>query len=118
VAHAVYQRKDGAARQPGAGDGRPGLRADLQRVATGTLNDIINEPITITEPPSDKGRRLKIFYATQVAVKPPTFVLKVNDPALMHFSYQRYLENYLRKSFALTGTPLRMYIRPRGGEGS
>lgn len=89
-----------------------------RRVATGTLNDIINEAITITEPPSDKGRRLKIFYATQVAVKPPTFVLKVNDPALMHFSYQRYLENYLRKSFALTGTPLRMYIRPRGGEGS
>ena len=89
-----------------------------RRVATGTLNDVISEAITITEPPSDKGRRLKIYYATQVAVKPPTFVLKVNDPDLMHFSYQRYLENYLRKSFSLTGTPLRMYIRPRGGEGS
>ena len=89
-----------------------------RRVSTGTLNDVISEAITITEPPSDKGRRLKIYYATQVAVKPPTFVLKVNDPDLMHFSYQRYLENYLRKSFSLTGTPLRMYIRPRGGEGS
>ncbi len=88
------------------------------RVSTGTLNDIISEAITITEPPSDKGRRLKIYYATQVAIKPPAFVIKVNDPALMHFSYARYLENYLRKSFGLTGTPIRMYIRPRSNEGS
>lgn len=88
------------------------------RVSTGTLNDIISEAITITEPPSDKGRRLKIYYATQVAVKPPAFVIKVNDPDLMHFSYARYLENYLRKSFGLAGTPIRMYIRPRSNEGN
>lgn len=84
-----------------------------RRISTGTLNDIVSEAITITEPPSDKGRRLKIYYATQVAVCPPTFVIKVNDPALMHFSYARYLENYLRKSFGLTGTPIRLYIRAR-----
>ena len=86
------------------------------RITTGTLNDIVNEAITLTEPPSDKGRRLKIYYATQVAVCPPTFVLKVNDPKLMHFSYARYLENFLRKSFGLTGTPIRLYIRPRSDE--
>ncbi len=84
-----------------------------RRISTGTLNDIVNEAITVTEPPSDKGRRLKIYYATQVAIKPPTFVLFVNDPQIMHFSYQRYLENYLRKSFQLTGTPMRIYIRKR-----
>ncbi|MDL2235098.1 ribosome biogenesis GTPase Der [Christensenellaceae bacterium OttesenSCG-928-L17] len=86
------------------------------RITTGTLNDIVSEAITITEPPSDKGRRLKIYYATQVAVCPPTFVIKVNDPKLMHFSYARYLENYIRKSFGLTGTPIRLYIRPRSDE--
>ncbi|MDL2257919.1 ribosome biogenesis GTPase Der [Eubacteriales bacterium OttesenSCG-928-K08] len=86
------------------------------RITTGTLNDILNEAVTVTQPPSDKGRRLKIYYATQVAICPPTFVLKVNDPALMHFSYERYLENYFRKSFGLTGTPIRLYIRPRGHE--
>ncbi|MDR0839789.1 MAG: ribosome biogenesis GTPase Der [Christensenellaceae bacterium] len=84
------------------------------RISTGTLNDIISEAITITEPPSDKGRRLKVYYATQVSIKPPTFVLFVNDPALMHFSYKRYLENYLRKSFGLDATPLRLIIRQRG----
>ncbi len=84
------------------------------RVSTGTLNDIVNEAITITDPPSDKGRRLKIYYATQVSTKPPTFVLFVNDPALMHFSYKRYLENYLRKSFSLDATPIRLIIRQRG----
>ncbi|MEA4970678.1 MAG: ribosome biogenesis GTPase Der [Candidatus Pelethousia sp.] len=84
------------------------------RVSTGTLNDIVNEAVTITEPPSDKGRRLKIYYATQVSTKPPTFVLFVNDPALMHFSYKRYLENYLRKSFSLDATPIRLIIRQRG----
>jgi GTP-binding protein len=84
------------------------------RVSTGTLNDIVNEAITITEPPSDKGRRLKIYYATQVSTKPPTFVLFVNEPALMHFSYKRYLENYLRKSFSLDATPIRLIVRQRG----
>ena len=84
-----------------------------RRISTGVLNDILSEAIMTTEPPSDKGRRLKIFYATQVGIRPPTFVLFVNDPTLMHFSYQRYLENYFRKSFGLTGTPIRIYIRKR-----
>ncbi len=89
-------------------------RQNCLRVSTGTLNDIVNEAVTITEPPSDKGRRLKIYYATQVSIKPPTFVLFVNEPALMHFSYKRYLENYLRKSFSLDATPIRLIIRQRG----
>ena len=80
------------------------------------MNDIINEAITITEPPSDKGRRLKIYYGTQVSIKPPTFVLFVNDPNLMHFSYKRYLENYLRKSFGLDATPIRLLIRERSSK--
>lgn len=87
---------------------------NCMRVSTGTLNDMINEAVTVTEPPSDKGRRLKIYYGTQVSIKPPTFVLFVNDPELVHFSYKRYLENYLRKSFALDATPLRLIIRRRG----
>ncbi|MEA5059008.1 MAG: ribosome biogenesis GTPase Der [Candidatus Pelethousia sp.] len=87
---------------------------NCMRVSTGTLNDIVNEAITVTDPPSDKGRRLKIYYATQVSIKPPTFVLFVNDPELMHFSYKRYLENYLRKSFSLDATPIRLIIRQRG----
>ena len=87
------------------------------RISTGTLNDVISEAVTITEPPSDKGRRLKIYYGTQVSIKPPTFIVKVNDPELMHFSYARYLENYLRKSFGLTGTPIRLYPRSRSNEG-
>lgn len=93
---------------------RHAYEQNCMRVSTGTLNDIINEAITITEPPSDKGRRLKIYYGTQVSIKPPTFVLFVNDPELMHFSYKRYLENYLRKSFDLTATPIRLIIRQRG----
>ena len=88
------------------------------RISTGTLNDVISEAVTVTEPPSDKGRRLKLYYATQVSIKPPTFIIKVNDPELMHFSYARYLENYLRKSFGLTGTPIRLYPRSRSSEGS
>jgi len=83
------------------------------RVSTGTLNDIVSEAVMITEPPSDKGRRLKIYYATQVSVKPPTFVLFVNEPELMHFSYKRYMENYIRKSFGLTATPIRLLVRQR-----
>lgn len=84
------------------------------RISTGTLNDVISEAVTVTEPPSDKGRRLKIYYATQFATNPPTFALVVNDPAIMHFSYQRYLENYLRKSFGLEATPIRLKVRARG----
>ena len=81
------------------------------RISTGTLYDIIAEAVSITEPPSDKGRRLRIYYGTQPATNPPTFVLFVNDPELMHFSYKRYLENYFRKSFGLTKTPIRLNIR-------
>lgn len=84
-----------------------------RRIPTGTLNDIVGEAVMVNEPPSDKGRRLKIYYATQAAVQPPTFVVFVNDETLVHFSYQRYLENYLRKSFGLEGTPLRLFFRNR-----
>ena len=83
------------------------------RVTTGMLNDAIHDAITVTPPPSDRGRRLRIFYATQQTTKPPTFVLFANDPKLMHFSYERYLENYLRKTFPFDGTPIRIFVRGR-----
>lgn len=86
----------------------------VRRITTGTLNDIVGEAITVNEPPSDKGRRLRIYYATQASIQPPTFILFVNDEKLVHFSYQRYLENYLRKSFGLDGTPIRLIFRTRG----
>lgn len=89
------------------------LEQNSRRITTGTLNDIVAEAVNVTEPPSDKGRRLRIYYATQVSTRPPTFVLFVNDPKLMHFSYKRYLENYFRKSFGLTATPIRLIIRKR-----
>lgn len=84
------------------------------RISTGTLNDVISEAVTVTAPPSDKGRQLKIYYAVQFATNPPTFAIVVNDPKIMHFSYQRYLENYIRKSFPLDATPIRIKIRQRG----
>ena len=84
------------------------------RVQTGVLNDILYDAMAMFQPPSDKGKRLKIFYMTQVAVKPPTFVLFVNDAELMHFSYKRYLENRLRDAFGFHGTPIRFIIRERG----
>nr|NNM91542.1 ribosome biogenesis GTPase Der [Bacilli bacterium] len=83
------------------------------RIATSTVNTIIQEAIALSPPPTDKGRRLKIYYATQVSVRPPTFAIFVNDPEIMHFSYVRYLENQLRSSFGFEGTPLRIYIRQR-----
>lgn len=83
------------------------------RIQTGVLNEIITEATAMQQPPSDKGRRLKIFYATQVAVKPPTFVIFVNDKELMHFSYTRYLENKIREAFGFTGTSLKFIIRER-----
>ncbi|HOS19359.1 MAG TPA: ribosome biogenesis GTPase Der [Clostridia bacterium] len=89
---------------------------NCRRVSTGTLNDIVAEAVSVTEPPSDRGRRLRIYYATQVSVKPPTFVLFVNDPELMHFSYKRYLENYFRKSFGLDATPMRLIVRAKTKE--
>ena len=84
------------------------------RVQTGVLNDILYDAMAMFQPPSDKGKRLKIFYMTQVSVKPPTFVLFVNDAELMHFSYKRYLENRLRDAFGFHGTPIRFIIRERG----
>jgi len=92
------------------------LANNSMRVATGVLNEIVFEAVAMHEPPSDKGRRLKIFYATQVAVKPPTFVVFVNDKKLMHFSYVRYLENRIRESFGFEGTSLKFIIRERNDD--
>lgn len=83
------------------------------RVPTGVLNEILSEAVALQQPPSDKGRRLKIYYMTQVAVKPPTFVVFVNNKELMHFSYTRYLENKIREAFGFNGTPLRFLVRER-----
>jgi GTP-binding protein len=83
------------------------------RIATGNLNDLIREAVRINPPPTDKGRRLKILYITQAGVKPPTFIVFVNDPELMHFSYERYLENQLRSTYGFEGTPIRLVIRKR-----
>ena len=83
------------------------------RVPTSMLNDVLSEAVAITQPPSDKGKRLKIYYMTQVRVTPPTFVVFVNNKELMHFSYLRYLENHLRKQFNFKGTPIRMITRER-----
>lgn len=83
------------------------------RVETGILNEIMAEAVAMQQPPSDKGKRLKLFYITQVAVKPPTFVIFVNDKELMHFSYTRYIENKIREAFGFKGTPLRFIIRER-----
>ena len=83
------------------------------RVATGVLNEIVAEAVAMQQPPSDKGRRLKIFYMTQVAVAPPTFVIFVNDKELMHFSYTRYIENKIREAFGFRGTALKFIIRER-----
>ncbi len=87
-----------------------------KRIPTGLLNEVLGEATRISEPPSYLGRRLKIYFVTQASVCPPTFVLKVNDTALMHFSYKRYLENAIRKSFGFSGTPIRLLVRPNGGE--
>ena len=83
------------------------------RIATGVLNEIVSEAVAMQQPPSDKGKRLKIYYVTQVSVKPPTFVIFVNDKELMHFSYTRYLENRIRDTFGFRGTPLKFIIRER-----
>ncbi len=86
---------------------------NAMRVATGALNEIVIEAVAMQQPPSDKGKRLKIFYVTQVSVKPPTFVIFVNDKNLMHFSYVRYLENRIRDAFGFEGTSLKFIIRER-----
>ncbi len=83
------------------------------RVATGVLNEIMSEAVALNQPPSDKGKRLRLYYITQVSVKPPTFVIFVNDKELMHFSYTRYIENKIREAFGFMGTPLKFIIRER-----
>ena len=84
-----------------------------KRISTGLLNDVINEAIAMVQPPSDKGKRLKIYYATQASVKPPTFILFVNNAELAHYSYVRYLENQLRAKFGFEGTPIKFIVREK-----
>jgi len=86
------------------------------RTTTGVLNDVINDAVAAMSPPSDKGRPVKIYYATQAKEVPPTFVLFMNYPDGMHYSYRRYLENHLRKTFDLKGTPIRLILRGRDEE--
>jgi len=86
------------------------------RISTGVLNDLLNEATAMVQPPSDKGKRLKIYYMTQASVKPPSFVLFINDMKLMHYSYERYLENQLRKSFGFEGTPIKFILREKEKE--
>ena len=83
------------------------------RISTGMLNDVLNDAITRVQPPSDKGKRLKIYYMTQTGIKAPTFVIFVNDAELFHFSYQRYIENKLREVFGFEGTPIKLVIREK-----
>lgn len=85
-----------------------------RRIRTGMLNELLAQATTRVQPPSDKGKRLKIFYMTQASVKPPTFVFFCNNAQLFHFSYQRYLENRIREAFALEGTPIKIVVRERG----
>lgn len=84
------------------------------RISTGMLNDVLNDAVTKVQPPSDKGRRLKIYYMTQVGIAPPTFVIFCNDAELFHFSYQRYIENRIREVFGFKGTPIKIIIRQKG----
>ena len=88
--------------------------SNAMRITTGTLNDILAQATARVQPPTDKGKRLKIYYMTQASTKPPTFICFVNDAELFHFSYQRYLENRIRETFGLEGTPVRFIIRERG----
>lgn len=89
------------------------IQNHAMRIQTGVLNEILMEAVALQQPPSDKGKRLKLFYITQVSTKPPTFVLFVNKKELMHFSYQRYIENRIRDTFGFIGTPIRIFIRER-----
>ena len=89
---------------------------NAMRISTSVINQIIEDACAVNPPPTDKGRQLKIYFVTQVKIKPPTFVLFVNNPEIMHFSYQRYLENKLRESFGFEGTPIQMIIRAKNEE--
>ena len=84
------------------------------RITTGMLNNVLADAQARVQPPTDKGRRLKIYYMTQTGIKPPTFVIFVNSRELFHFSYQRYLENQIRGVFGLEGTPIRIVVRQKG----
>ena len=88
-------------------------KQNAMRISTSVLNQVINEAIAVVQPPSDKGKRLKILYGTQVSTKPPTFVIFVNNKELFHFSYERYLVNQIRKEFGLVGTPIRIISREK-----
>jgi GTP-binding protein len=90
------------------------VEENKKRISTGLLNDVINDAIAMVQPPSDKGKRLKIYYCTQASIKPPTFVLFVNNAELAHYSYIRYLENKLRDAFGFRGTPIKFIIREKG----
>ncbi len=90
------------------------VEENQKRISTGLLNDVINDAIAMVQPPSDKGKRLKIYYGTQVSVKPPTFVLFVNNSELAHYSYVRYLENKIRAAFGFRGTPIKFIVREKG----
>lgn len=88
-------------------------KQNAMRVQTGVLNQVIDEAIAITQPPTDKGKRLKILYVTQASTKPPTFVIFVNNKDIFHFSYERYLVNHIRKEFGMVGTPIRIIVREK-----
>lgn len=88
--------------------------SNSMRIATGMINDVLAQAVARVQPPTDKGKRLKIYYMTQASTRPPTFVCFVNSAELFHFSYQRYLENRIRETFGLEGTPIRFIIRERG----
>ena len=86
---------------------------NAMRISTSVLNQVINEAIAVVQPPTDKGKRLRIYYGTQASTKPPTFVIFVNNKELFHFSYERYLVNQIRKEFGLEGTPVRIMVREK-----
>lgn len=86
---------------------------NAMRISTGTLNQVISEAIAVVQPPTDKGKRLKILYITQATSKPPTFIIFVNNKEIFHFSYERYLINQIRSNFGLEGTPVRVIVREK-----
>lgn len=92
------------------------VEQNRKRISTGVLNDVLNDAVSAVQPPSDKGKRLKIYYVTQASVKPPTFVLFVNSGKLAHYSYIRYIENQFRARFGFEGTPIKFIIREKGAK--
>jgi len=91
-------------------------RQNTLRVSTTVINDVINEAIAIVQPPTDKGKRLRVYYGTQATTKPPTFIIFVNDKTLFHFSYERYLVNQFRTNLGMQCTPIRIIVREKGEE--